>query len=91
MDEHSCAPSPLSRLKDNPADEALPEADAENNDKKRKKNKTNVAVMRMPFEVLPWVTGACTEAQEFVKGLLVRCGRLYSSVWRNLTRAGQGP
>ena len=88
--KHSCAPPPLSRLKDNPVDELESEA-VESNDKKKKKNKTNVAVIRMPFEVLPWVTGACTEAQEFVKGLLVRCGRLYSSVWRNLTRAGQGP
>ena len=88
--KHSCAPPPLSRLKDNPVDELESEA-AESNDKKKKKNKTNVAVIRMPFEVLPWVTGVCTEAQGFVEELLVCCGCLYSSVRRSLKRVGQGP
>jgi len=58
-------------LKDNPVDELESEA-VESNDKKKKKNKTNVAVIRMPFEVLPWVTGVCTEAQGFVEELLVK-------------------
>ena len=81
-----------SRLKDNPADEADPEADADTNDKKKKKNKTNAAVMRVPFDALPWTAGICAEAQGFVKELLVKRARcLCSRAGPSSVTAGQGP